>query len=122
MSFTDPQSITIDTVTTSLPRVSQVGQTSKYRSADGTITLTASHQEGKRKRSVIRLDQIEFGVSDPYTGLTGDQSASMYLVIDRPKNSAVFDAAFSLNTWVGFDALLNASSDLAITKLVAGES
>jgi len=121
MSYADPQSITIDAETVSLPRVSQAGQTAKYRSANGAFTLTVSHQEGKRKRSVVRLDSTQFGVADPYTGLSVDQSASMYLVIDRPKGDA-FNPASLLEHWVGFDALLNASSDAAITKLIAGES
>lgn len=120
MAFSDPQSITISGVTTSLPRVSTGDYKSIYESSDGTIDLTASHAIGNRKRRVLRLDHSKV-TPDPFIpAQSREVSMSNYIVFDVPlvgytnaEVKAVYD---------GFKALYTATSDALITKLLGGES
>jgi len=122
VSYADPQTITIDAVTSSLPRVSVGENRSSYRSNDGLITLSASHQYGKRTRRVLRVDVSSLAVSDAYTGLGKDESMSIYLVADLPRYSETFDPTYVKKVFDGFNTQLHASSDALITKLLGGES
>jgi len=120
MAFTDPQSITIDGVTTSLPRTNSGGNRSEYRSADGSLTLSAASTYGKRTRQVIRVDHKKV-TADPFID-SQNRSVSMscYIVFDRPDVGYTNDDA--LDIFVGLEALVDASSKAAITKLLGGES
>lgn len=83
--FTDPQSVTINAVPTSLPRVSTGESQSIYKSADDTIQLRVSHQKSRsRTRRMIRLDNTEVA-TDPLTSESAYQTAGVYLVIDEPE-------------------------------------
>lgn len=89
--FSDPQTISIDGETTNLPRVSTQGRTSTYESASGDLTLIISHTNGKRSRSVIRVnnnkvapDSLNPATNKPYT-------MSTYLVVDTPLNVGYTD-------------------------------
>lgn len=84
MSFTDPQSVTINAVPVSLPRV-QIGSSDcTYRSADSTVSLRISHQTAKdRVRRMVRLDQTIIA-ADPLTAENDYQKAGVYIVIDEP--------------------------------------
>lgn len=120
MSFADPQSITVSSVAHSMPRISVGENKSTYRDSSGLYTLTASHQYGKRTRSVLRLD-VGADYADPYTGLTTLQTASIYLVADRPKYG-IFDPTQMKYLFDAFEVTYSASSDALLTKLLAGES
>lgn len=131
MSYADPQSITIGADTTSLPKIEGPSNgKSVYQgfcASEGyEARLTASHQYGKRIRRVIRLDITEPVISDLYlTNVKGPQGMSIYTVFDLPRYAGVgvMDSpADQKAIWDGYDALLNASSDVLITKLLAGES
>lgn len=86
--FTDPQSITINTVATSLPRVTVGAYNGVYASADGNVKMTISHQNRKSgvESTLVRFDQ-KVTVSNPLTGLPSSQTITNYLVIQRPPNS-----------------------------------
>lgn len=117
MAFSDPQSVTINAVPTSLPRVSVGVAESTYRSADETVQMRISHQSSKgRKRRMVRLDQTVIA-ADPLTAENAEQKAGIYLVVDEP-------------TW-GFsdteldylvDALVAWLTSGNIAKLLGGES
>jgi hypothetical protein len=94
--FTDPQSVTVNAVAKSMPRVESDGKKSVYRSADGNFTMTISHQAvaGGRIRSMARIDQRAV-VADPLTAVNDYETLSFYFVIDRP------DVGFS-STEVGY--------------------
>lgn len=83
--FADPQSVTVNAVAQSLPAISRNGTKSIYQKADGSYTLTISHQTTKsRERHLVRLDHRKT-VSDPLTPANNvDVSASVYIVIDNP--------------------------------------
>jgi len=120
MAFTDPQSITISSVTTSLPRVNSGNRQSEYASADGLIKLTASHVQGRRLRQVLRIDHSKI-TADPFIPANNALvSMSNYVVFDRPP--AGYTNAEALAVYNGFKTLFTASTDAAITKLLGGES
>jgi hypothetical protein len=120
MSFTDPASVTSSGVTSSLPRVSTEGDSSEYRSADGLILVSASHNYGKRVRRMLRIDlsKISADVFKPDENV--EQSMSHYLVFDLPH--AGFTNAEALAVYTGFKSMYSASTDAMITKLLGGES
>lgn len=122
MALTDPLSITISGVTTSLPRTSQSGDESEYTSADGLIVVSASHSlsKGSRDRRVLRIDHSKL-TADPFKPAENVKvSMSNYIVFDTPP--AGYTDAEALAVYAGFKGLFTASSDAVITKLLGGES
>lgn len=82
--FTDPQSITVNAVAKSMPRIDSDGTSAIYQTADESFKMTISHQKSaKRIRSVVRVDQRVIA-ADPLTAVNAYQTLSTYLVIDRP--------------------------------------
>jgi hypothetical protein len=120
MSFTDPLSITIGGVTSGLPRTSVGDDESTYTSGDGLITLTASHNYGKRTRRLLRVDTSKM-TTDPFKPSENVRVAmSNYIVFDIPP--AGYTAAEALAVYTGFKTLFAASTDAMIVKLLGGES
>jgi hypothetical protein len=120
MAFSDPQSITISAVATSLPRTSTGVNTSDYKSADGLMTLSASHAYGRRTRRVLRFDHSKV-TADPFIPSQNVKvGMSNYLVFDLPP--AGYSNAEITAVYTGFKTLFTASTDAAIVKLLGGES
>jgi hypothetical protein len=120
MALTDPQSIKISGVTTSLPRTSTGDQKSTYKSADGLIRLSLSTDENRRKRQVVRIDTNKIA-SDPFIpAQNAELGMSEYLVFDRPLVGYTNAEAKAL--YDGFIEALQASSSVIITKLLGDES
>lgn len=83
--FTDPQSVTINAVPYSMPRVSSDGTKALYSEATESLKMTISHQESKgRQRHMIRLDR-RVVAADPLTAVNAYKSCGVYLVIDEPE-------------------------------------
>jgi len=83
--FADPQSITVNAVAQSMPRVKTDGQSATYQKSDGSFKLTISHQESNgRVRSMVRVDQRAI-VPDPLTAVNDYETLTFYFVIDRPE-------------------------------------
>lgn len=121
MAQTDPQSIKISGVTTSLPRVDTGNFGSVYLSSDGSITLKYSTQESNRKRHVARVDVTKV-TADPLDDARNvEVSMSAYLVIDRPK-FAGYTNAEALAVVTGLLEALTAESSAKVTKLLGSES
>lgn len=116
--FSDPQSVTINSVATSLPRVLIGAGNATYRSADEAVSLRISHQDSKnRRRRMVRLDWI-IVAADPLTAENTSQTAGVYLVVDEPV------VGFT-DAQLGYivDALLDwAGTAGNISKLLGGES
>lgn len=120
MSFTDPMSVTISGVTTSLPRTSVDEDRSEYTSSDGLIQAIGSHDYGNRIRRMLRLDVAKL-TSDPFKPAENVKvGMSVYTVFDLPP--AGYTNAEALAVWVGYNTLATATSNALITKLLGGES
>jgi len=120
MAFTDPQSITISGSAISLPRVSSGSGSSSYQSADGLVVLGVSNAYSRRTRRVIRVDHSKI-TADPFIPANNTKvGMSVYTVFDLPP--AGYSNADAKAVYDGFKALLAASTDAAITKLLGGES
>lgn len=120
MAFTDPQSIIISGVTTSLPRVSTGANSSKYLSADGLIALSAQSAYSRRIRRVLRLDHSKI-TADPFIPTQNSKvSMSCYMVFDLPV--AGYTNADAKAIYTGFNSLYTASTSALIDKVLGGES
>lgn len=112
----DPQSVTINAVATSLPRV-QNGQTQNvYTSADGNTTMTTRQNvTSSRFRREVRLSQRKVA-ADPISAINKEIGVSVYLVVDEPK------AGFT-DTEIGYliDALKTWASSANYNKVLGGE-
>lgn len=121
MSFSDPQSVTINAVAQSLPRVYSGPYEGRYQKDDRTVALQVKHTLSKdRVRSLIRLDQTKIAADPLVTTVNVQYGAAVYLVIDRPL------AGFS-NTEVkyltdAFALWLTTSSSANAIKAIALES
>lgn len=120
MALSDPQSIKINGVTTSLPRVDTGNHSSEYASEDGLITYKLSTVENRRKRQVIRVD-VEKVTSDPFIPAQNTTvSMSFYMVFDRP--AAGYTNTEALNIAKGLIEAASATEYAILKKLLGGES
>lgn len=115
--FADPQSVTINAVPISLPRVTIGTNEAIYRAADETVQVRISHQDTKgRKRRMVRLDQTVIA-ADPLTAENASQKAGVYLVVDEP--SWGFSDAQLTYLIDALKAFMSAPNE---AKLLGGES
>jgi len=115
--FTDPQSVTINSVAKSMPKIKNGSSDSTYRTADETFQFRISHQTTKsRTRRMVRLDQTLIA-ADPLTAVNSSQTAGVYLVVDEPKFG--FDDA-TLDYMV--DGLVAWLTPANIAKLLGSET
>lgn len=120
MAFSDPQSVTINAVAATLPRVSTGGATSTYRKDDGLVTLTVAHSGTKRFRRTIRIDHSKVAADPFVTGVNNKYGMSAYIVVDVPpvgytlvEQKQIVDA---------LTAYLTASSGARVTQLLGAEN
>jgi len=82
--FADPQSVTINAVPVSLPRTSDDAGKSIYKSADGNVTMTISHQTSAgRTRHLVRIDK-RVVAADPLAAANAYKTLGFYIVVDQP--------------------------------------
>jgi len=120
MAFADPQSVTINAVAQTLPRVSSGTSSGIFQKDDGNVKLTVSHASGKRNRRTIRLDHRKVA-ADPLVGSVNiNYSMSAYLVVDAPLLG--YTVAEAKQIVDALTAYLTASSGSKVTQLLGGES
>jgi len=120
MAFSDPQSVTINAVANSLPRVSSGVNTGSFSKDDGNVQLSVSHTYGKRTRRAVRINFSKIA-SDPLISAQNIRySHSWTLVADLPPTG--FTVAEAKQVADGFIAWLSASSGAKITQLLGGEN
>lgn len=120
MAFADPQSVTINSVANSLPRVSSGVNVGAFSKDDATIKLGVSHQYGKRIRRTIRLDHQKYA-ADPLVSSTNVlRSMSAYIVVDVPLQG--YTIAEQKQIVDGLTAYLTASTGARVTQLLGGEN
>jgi hypothetical protein len=119
MAFSDPQSLTINSVATSLPRTSFGDNSGAFTSADGTVKLAVSHILGKRQRRTIRVDHSKIA-ADPFVPNVNQKvGMSAYLVIDTPVNG--YSATEAKQIVDALTAYLTASTGANVTRVLGGE-
>lgn len=120
MALSDPQSIKINGVTSSLPRIESGKNESAYQSSDGLIRLSLASAYGNRTRRVLRLDHSKL-TADPFIPSQNVRvSMSNYMVFDVPP--AGYSLEDQKKVYEGLKELFTASTDKIITQLLGGES
>lgn len=119
MAFADPQTVTINAIANTLPRISSGTNSGSFRKDDQTVTLSVSHQYGKRVRRQIRLDHKKIA-PDVFTSDNREYSASVYLVVDAPVTG--YTVAELKQIVDGLTGYLTASSGARSTQLLGGEN
>lgn len=120
MAFADPQSVTINAIANSLPRVSSGVHTGEFAKDDGNVALKISHQYGKRNRRMIRLDHKKVA-ADPFaSGLNVQYGMSVHVVVDTP--NVGYTVAEAKQVVDGLIAYLTASSGARVSQLLGGEN
>lgn len=112
MAFSDPQTVTIDSVPFTLNRIKSDGYRSEYADSDESLKMTVSHQETKtRTRRMIRLDQ-RVVAADPLTSVNEYKDLGVYLVVDEPEYG--FDDDTIDDVIQGFKAWLTTANVLKV--------
>lgn len=118
--FADPITMSIDTETITLPRVSTGDMQSRYRSADGKFELEIAHSANKRERTLVKVRTNTIG-SDPFNAeRSRSYTAFAHLVIDAPLNGVGFTDADQKALIDGLLGFLSESENLL--KILGKES
>jgi len=117
--LTDPQSVTINAVANSLPRISTAVNSGSFQKDDTTVKLDVSHQYGKRTRRLVKLTHSKIA-ADPLMSTNNRYSMSVGLTIDTPVTGYTVAEAKQVVDAVA--AWLTASSGSNITKVLGGEN
>lgn len=120
MAFSDPQTVTINAVAQTLPRVSSGINSGGFKKDDGNVELLVSHTYGKRTRRQLKLTHSKIA-PDPLISSTNIKySMSAYLVVDVPVTG--YTVAEQKQIVDALAAYLTASSGAKITQLLGGEN
>lgn len=120
MAFSDPQSVTINAVANSLPRISSGQNSGTFRKDDGNVTLSVSHAYGKRTRRTIRLDHQKIAPDPLISAQNILYGMSVYVVVDVPVTG--YTIAEQKQIVDALTAYLTASSGARVTQLLGGEN
>lgn len=119
--LSDPQSVTLNSVATSLPRVSTGENKSTYQKDDGFVKLQVSHQPNKTKvRRMVRLDTVDVAADPLLAGVNREVPFGVWLVIESP--TVGLSLATQKDKVTGLLTALTASSGALLTKVLGGES
>jgi len=88
MALADPQSITVNAVAKSMPRITSSGQNSTYQMGDQTFGLNVKHtpfskDKKSRVKSLASFTQRKV-VADPLTAVNDYENLIISVQIDRP--------------------------------------
>jgi hypothetical protein len=115
--LTDPQSVTVNAVATSLAKTQTSPTQSTFTSADGTQTMvTKQNSTAKRFRREVRVSKSKIA-ADPISAINAEAGVSVYLVVDEPRNGVFSD------TEIGYqvEALKGWLTSANYQKLLTGE-
>jgi hypothetical protein len=116
--FSEPQSVTVNAVAASLPRVAFADRSGTFQVTDGSLTLKIAHDLRNRNRRTVRLDFVKTAADPLLDGVSRQYTMSTYVVIDHPKvgfsNTEVENNLKALKDWLATTG--------NITKVVGGES
>lgn len=120
MAFADPQSVTINAVANSLPRISSTANAGVFQKDDGNVRLSVEHVYGSRTRRTIRLDHRKIAADPLVSAQSILYSMSTYLVVNTPITG--YTVAEAKQVIDGLTAYLTASSGAKVTQLLGGEN
>lgn len=122
MAFADPQSVTINAVANSLPRVSTGAGTGEFKKDDGLVGLRVAHvaTKARRWRRTIFLSHSKL-TADPFLPAqnTSVQMGVSILVDVPPAGYTIAEQKQIVDALVAY---LSASSGAKITQLLGGEN
>lgn len=122
MAFADPQSITINAVANSLPRVGSGVGVGTFAKDDQTVILNIAQRKTQKGRmqSRARVDHKKIA-PDPFNGaLNASYGLSVTLVVDHEMSG--YTITEKKQVVDGVLAYLTASSGANILRLLGGES
>lgn len=104
MAFSDPQTITVNSVAKTLNNVKREGYSAEYAMDDETFKMRISHQESKgRTRRMARVDQ-RVVATNPLTSVQEYKVLGVYVVIDEPEygfsDTEIDYVVQALKTWL----------------------
>jgi len=121
MAFADPQSVTINAVAVSLPRISSDRNSGVFQKDDATVKLTVSHSYGKgRARRMLRLDHSKIAADPLLAGVNVKKTTSVYMVVDVPETGYTITEQKQIVD--ALTAYLTATSGARATQLLGGEN
>jgi hypothetical protein len=120
LAFADPQSVTINAVAQTLPRISSGVNSGIFQKDDASVKLNVSHSYGTRVRRTIRLDHQKTAADPLVSGSNQIYSMSTYIVVDVPKSG--YTVAEQKQIVDALSAYLTASSGARVTQLLGGEN
>lgn len=122
MSYADPQTVTVATVASTLPRTSSGTNSGVFTTGDGTTKLTVSHQYGNRNRRTIRLDFSKIAPNPLVSTQNVGRSGSVYAVADFPTdgftNTEIADRLVALADYIKSGT----GATSVVNKFVGGEN
>jgi hypothetical protein len=122
LAFADPQSVTINAIAQSLPRVSSGTNSGVFRKDDATVQLTVSHNVAKgRAKRMVRLDHSKLAADVFLDGVNVRQNGSVWLATDFPEQGG-YTVAEAKQIVDALTAYLTASSGARATQLLGGEN
>lgn len=123
MSYTDPQSVTINGVATSLPNVDRSIGEGRYKSSDTLVGMSVRHRQLAKSRVLhqVQLTQQILAASplEPAVNMLNGLSVTISVNVPAPGYISTTTQKYLV------DALLawcTASSGAKITQLLGGES
>lgn len=121
MAYSDPQSVTINSIAIPLPRTLTGTTVGQFVSADRNTTLTVDPRStAKRRRNTVRLNQQKV-TADPLVSTTNVRVGDMVsFTIDRPFEG--YSDAEVLLQASGLIAWLTAGTNANLKSLIAGEN
>jgi hypothetical protein len=121
MAFADPQTVTINAVAQTLPRISSGVNAGVFQKDDTTVKLAVSHTTAKsRVRRVLRLDHSKIAADPLMASVNVRLSGAVYLVTDFPQTGyTVAEAKQIVDALTGY---LTASSGARATQMLGGEN
>lgn len=120
MSFSDPQTVTINAVAIPLARTGSRDNAGSFAASDGNTKMLVSSSYGKRVRRTIRIDSRKVAPDPLFPAQNTPYSMSFYIVADVPTTGYTITEQKQIID--GFLAWLTASSGAKITQLLGGEN
>jgi hypothetical protein len=118
--FSDPQSVTVDSVARSLVRTGSALDSGVFSKDDGSYKLRFNHQYGRRNRHVARFENYSLVPDVMDSSINTQYNMATYLVVDVPVVG--YSLAVQKQVVDGFLDYLTASTGANVGKLLAGES